>query len=191
MTLEDAVRLACFGACAAPDSYSSRFGVSPSRILEHLRQLGRHKLVITAKWVDRIHPDDLALICACVDGRSGAWEALSEKYEVGLVAAAGLHLPREQAVITVRRMFAQMRADLDGPPAKASDPRRYAGETSLQSWLVERLMTRVSLASAIASTRRRSRDPERRVRLALDRIGVSRRLLKECQRRDQAELTGS
>lgn len=169
---KDEVRRHCFGSGDA----LRRCGVNVQRIIDHLNHVQRcrrRRPIITA----RLHYADLALAAACVDNSPGAWTRLIAENEGPLIQAAQPQEGATQAVVTVRRMFIDLRRSNSDERRGSLDLRRYGGQIPLSDWLHERLMGRMAVNAAIrrasaASADLRARD--QRLRLAMELLHEER-----------------
>ncbi len=163
------LRRAYFAQLSRPGLPAARYGVTADRVAAHVSSARAQKRR-RADDSSRLHIADVALAVACIDGAHGAWSQLIAEHEPRLVRAAEPHVGPVQAVITVRRMLIDLRRGSAGPQRSALDLRRVTGEVSLEQWLVDRLMGRIAIDTAIrkATTGKRSRDGQQRLRMALE-----------------------
>lgn len=152
-------RQALFAQLAlAPDRLT--LGATVERIEQRLAEA--HRLA-KRRWPvaqpESLAIADAALATACLDKRPGAWETLANENELTLIAAAMWLLDEEQAIITVRRLLAELRK-ASGKGGSAMGLRLYRGDRPLREWLLERLTGRIAvgvLASGAKAHRRNIR----------------------------------
>ncbi|TVQ31364.1 MAG: hypothetical protein EA376_09640 [Phycisphaeraceae bacterium] len=146
------------------------------RIIDHLNHLQRCRRRRPIN-VSRLHYEDLAHAAACVDNASGAWARLIAENEGPLIQAAQPQEGTTQAVVTVRRMFIDLRRSNSDDRRGSLDLRRYGGQTSLSEWLHDRLMGRLAVNAAIRRASAASADlqaRDQRLRLAMELLHEER-----------------
>lgn len=112
-----------------------RYRVTLDRVLAHLEDACRHHRRLPIFEVR--HMDDLIHAVACVDATDPAWWDLVEGHESALVRASRKWLPPTDAIILVRRLFAELRGDdLTG----VRSLRSFDGTRTLRRWLGDRLI---------------------------------------------------
>lgn len=170
------LRRAVFGCLAEEDArWAGHLGVDAERLAAHLVEAwpARRRARMS---VSDLHVADVALAVSCIENRAGAWSRLIETHEPVLVQTAEQHQTPTQAVVTVRRMFIEMRRD-SAPGGRGSlSLARYCGDRSIESWLLERLSGRLVVSAAIrrAEEGKRRGDTVQRLRVALDLLGAER-----------------
>jgi RNA polymerase sigma-70 factor (ECF subfamily) len=93
----------------------------------------------TEEYFSALHVQDLALACACAEGRVLAWEYFVATYQPYLRAAAGAILHCPPASPNAHELADSLLGDLyglnDGKPADRSLFRYFHGRSSLKTWL--------------------------------------------------------
>jgi RNA polymerase sigma-70 factor, ECF subfamily len=91
------------------------------------------------KYVAALHVEDLALACACAEGRVAAWEHFVVTYQQYLRTASGAILRCPAASPNARELADSLLAELyglaEGKPAERSLFRYFHGRSSLKTWL--------------------------------------------------------
>jgi RNA polymerase sigma factor (sigma-70 family) len=86
-----------------------------------------------------LHLEDLALACACIEGREEAWEHFVENYRSYLRSAAAAVLRRSagapEACELADSLFAELYGLADGKRGERSLFRYFHGRSSLKTWL--------------------------------------------------------
>lgn len=170
----DALRRAYFAALVHHPG-TARLGVGAERVEWHVRAAwaGRKRAKLD---VSKLHLVDVAVAAACVEGSHEAWARLIGEHEPHMIRVAEPHEGPTSAVVTVRRMFIEMRHDSGENAVRGLSLGRYAGDRPLESWLMERLMGRLAIAAAIrrAEVGRQRADTIHRLRVALELLGNER-----------------
>lgn len=170
----DALRRAYFVVLSQHPA-TARLGVGVERVEAHVRAAwgGRKRAKLD---VERLHLADVAVAAACVEGLREAWAMVIGDHEPHLIRVAEPHEGSTAAVVTVRRMFIEMRRDSAGGGLRGLSLARYAGDRPIDAWLIERLMGRLAIAAAIrrAEVGRQRADTIHRLRVALDLLGNER-----------------
>ncbi len=132
----DELRAAFF---AHAGEHSTRYGVLFEQLAAHVReaeaiQPDDRPLVLR-------YFDDLVHIVACVHGVDVAWRDLQEQHERALVRTCRERLEADEAIVFVRRLFAQLRRQRRAPAGeRGTSLRCYDGSCSLRRWLRDRLL---------------------------------------------------
>lgn len=115
-----------------------RYRIPFDRLLKHLWIARKTNPRFTLRHVKSL--DDLIHAVACIDGFGLAWVDLAERYERPLVRQClGSH-DEIAAVMMVRRLFIEMRADDHGTIlAMTQTMGGYTGARPLSAWLADRL----------------------------------------------------
>jgi hypothetical protein len=170
------LRRAVFGCLSADDSrWTAGLGVDAERMARHLVEAWPPRRRARLR-ISELHLADVALAVACIDTLPGAWARLIERHEPVLVQAAEQQQTPTQAVVTVRRMFIEMRRD-SAPGCRGTlSLARYCADTSIEAWLLERLTGRLAVNAAVrrAEDGKRRADTVQRLRVALDLLGAER-----------------
>ncbi len=117
---------------------AARYGVRFERVLEHLRaaRLRYPHMAIPVL----AHMDDLVHAVACVDGCDLAWRDLGDAHERGLIRACREWMDGTDAIVLVRRLFAELRHQVPG----IQPLRTYDGACPLRKWLGDRVIGRLN-----------------------------------------------
>jgi len=179
---ERAVRRGYFAAMGEADAERFALGVSPDRVVGHLREAMRPQHMRPAV-AGVLHLHDVALAAACIDGDAAAWTLLRNAAERSLVRAGASFQTGRHAVLRARRLLAEVAEATLGEGGASIDLRRYTGDAPLRAWLVERLMA--SIARELASTAGGRRSAQEG---AADRLESTLRLLRAEALRERAPL---
>jgi hypothetical protein len=179
---ERAARAGYFRAMGEADTAHLALGVTPDRVIQHLREAMRPQHLRPAV-AGVLHLADVALAAACIDADRAAWDLLRQRAERALVrAGASFHTGRH-AVLRARRLLAEVEAATIAGERATVDLRRYAGDAPLRAWLVERLMAGIARDLATQSGGRRSSQEG-----AAGRLESTLRLLRAEALRERAPL---
>jgi hypothetical protein len=117
---------------------AARYGVRFERVLEHLRAArARHPHLAIPVLA---HMDDLVHAVACVDGCDLAWRDLGDAHERGLIRACREWMDGTDAIVLVRRLFAELRHQVPG----IQPLQTYDGTCPLRKWLGDRVIGRLN-----------------------------------------------
>lgn len=144
---QDHVRRQFFAHAGA---LAQRYRIHPSRVLEHAEVARRAlpgRLASNAVWIE-----DLVLAAACSDGVEIAWADLTHHVGPSLHRAASRRLSAAAATAFVPRFWKALRQETLRPmatPQRGAAPslRTFAGQRSLESWLVERMLSEFDRAT--------------------------------------------
>src|SRR5262245_43497381 len=117
---------------------AARYGVNFERVLAHLRAARARHPHLAIPVMN--HMDDLVHAVACVDGNDPAWRDLVDAYERGLIRACRDWMEATDAIVLVRRLFAELRRQLPGLQPLSS----YDGTCPLRKWLADRVIGRLN-----------------------------------------------
>lgn len=149
---------------------ASRYGVIYERILIHLWRARRRMARLPLRAI--AHVEDLVQAIACVDDVALAWSDLIQQNELALVRVCQRRLGDADAIVCVRRLFAELRSQgrlpgLNGARSALS-LESYVGVQPLRNWLADRAQGRLgpSLGNAAGSG-----PTVKHVRTVLERAG--------------------
>ncbi len=125
---------------------ATRYRIGPEAVFEHVetaRQALPGRSPAGTIWIE-----DVVLATACCRGVAIAWTDLTSHVEPALRRAAASRLPDAEAAGTVAMFWRSMRRrTLEGTSGhgalEAPALQEFAGQRSLQSWLVERLLAQL------------------------------------------------
>jgi hypothetical protein len=117
---------------------AARYGVRFERVIEHLRGARARYPHLAVPALG--HMDDLVHAAACVAGCDLAWRDLVDAHERGLIRACREWMDDTDAIVLVRRLFAELRREEPG----IEPLRSYDGTCTLRKWLGDRLIGRLN-----------------------------------------------
>lgn len=141
---------------------ASRWGLSRAVFVAALERSAEKSFAGSApsqqkveEYLARLHLEDLALACACMEGCEPAWEHFVESYRGYLRSAAATILRRSTAAAEACELadslFAELYGLVDGKRGGRSLFRYFHGRSSLKTWL------RAVLAQRYVDTLRKNR----------------------------------
>jgi RNA polymerase sigma-70 factor len=127
----------------AEDSASAYGGVSRELFVEALKRSAAHRFPSgvpskpVSAYLESLHTEDLALACACSEGRDAAWDYFVRVFRPELYAAARAICARDEA--GARELADSLYAELFGVRGSSAERRSlfdyYHGRSKLSTWL--------------------------------------------------------
>lgn len=151
---------------------AARYGVRFDRVMEHLRTARARYPHLAIPVL--AHVDDLVHAVACVDGCDLAWRDLGDAHERGLIRACREWMDGTDAIVLVRRLFAELRHQVPG----IQPLRTYDGTCPLRKWLGDRVIGRLNQVEG-GFARPREHGSELKCAASARRPAESRRRLAE------------
>jgi len=127
---------------------ADRYGIDAEHLVAHLRShqtVSDAVLLRSLNWVG-----DLALVVACLEDRSIAWQDAAERFEPLLVRACLLRMDELSALIAVRGFLSHLRRSVVesgasaarrcGEAGTAQRLTTYLGTRPLRAWMIDALV---------------------------------------------------
>jgi len=129
-----------FRQLGGADAAVSALGLTPGVVLAHLIAALTHRDLARVGF-ERLHLADAAVAAGCAAGDPAAWGLVSEHALLIQRAVSGWE-PALHPALAAKRFLDGVRAATERDEDAALNIRRYAAETPLRVWLVDRVLGR-------------------------------------------------